>query len=318
MVLWWFLILLGFFLLYLGAELLVRSAIQISHYFKVPRLVIGLTIVAFATSAPEALVGIFGQLKGETGDIALGNVIGSNIANIGMVLGIYLMLRPCDISHSMKWQKIPILLLIYLLLFFVMVGGKISRVEGVYLLLVLIFYNLYQYFFPPKKVELEEEIKVHEEEKRPPVRITLQIFAAIGSMALLILGTQSLLDGALKIAKHFQISERIVSISIIAFGTSLPELATALVSAFRKEQEILIGTIVGSNIFNPLLVIPFATMVGPIYFSPKMLILDFPMMVAFTVLLWILMVLGKNRLSRIDGSILLFSYASYVTFLFYS
>ncbi|NGX47401.1 MAG: Inner membrane protein YrbG [Chlamydiae bacterium] len=318
MTLSWLLILLGMFLLYLGAELLVRSAVQIALHFKVPKLVIGLTVVAFATSTPEALVSIFSQLKGAAGDIALGNVLGSNIANVGLVLGVYLMIRPCDVTHGMKWQKMPILFVVYLLLFLVMVGGKISRIEGIYLFLVLIFYNIFQYFFPPKKAELEEELKVHDEVKRPPVKITLPIFAAIGSAVLLILGTQALLDGALKVAEHFQISERVIAISVIAFGTSLPELATALVTAFRKEQEILVGTVIGSNIFNPLLIIPFATMINPIYFSQKMLLIDFPLMVAFTVLLWVLMVLGNNRLSRIDGSILLLSYVSYVTFLFFS
>ncbi|NGX37537.1 MAG: Inner membrane protein YrbG [Chlamydiae bacterium] len=312
----WMLILLGAILLYVGAELLVRSAVQIALHFKLSRLIIGLTVVAFCTSMPEALVSIIAQLKGGSGDISLGNVLGSNIANLSLVLGVYLMLRPCDVTHEMKWQKMPQLLFVYLMVFFVMLGGTINRVEGVFLLFVLGLYILHQYTLPPKKQELEEEIRIHDDVKRAPVRIKLQIFAVISSGILLILGTQSLIDGALKIATHYQISERIIAISLLAFGTSLPELATAIVGAFRKEQEIIVGTLVGSNIFNPLLILPCATFIKPIVFSSRMLIIDFPIMVVFTIILWVLMVLGHDRLSRVDGAILLFAYFSYIAFLY--
>ena len=312
----WLIILAGAFLLYIGAELLVRSSLQIALHFKLSKLIIGLTIVAFATSAPEAITSVIGQIKGAQGDIALGNVIGSNIANVGLVLGFYLMIRPCDVTHEMKWHKMPFLFLVYLLMFLVMIGGKISGMEGIFLFLAMILYIVLQFFLPPKKEILEEEIKIYDEVKPPPMKITLQILGVIGSVALMILGSKFLIDGALKIANILGISERIIAISIVALGTSLPEVATALVAAFRKEQEIIVGTIIGSNIFNPLLIIPCATIVKPIYFAPKMLLIDFPLMVAVSLLLWVLMVLGNNKLSRIDGAILLFSYASYITYLY--
>ena len=316
MVLSWLMILFGVILLYVGAELLVRSAVQIALHFKLSRLVIGLTVVALCTSAPEALVSIIAQLKEGAGDIALGNILGSNIANVGLVLGIYLLLRPCDVTHELKWQKMPLLFFVYLMVFLVMLGGTINRVEGAFLILVLALYILHQYTLPPTKKQLEEEIQIHEGEKRPPVKITLQILGVISSVILLVLGTQSLIDGALKVATHYQISERIISISLIAFGTSLPELATAIVGAFRKEQEIIVGAVVGSNIFNPLLILPLATFIKPIVFSSKMLIIDFPLMVVFAIVLWVLMVLGNDRLSRVDGAILLFAYFSYIVFLY--
>ncbi len=311
----WLFIALGILLLYVGADLLVRSAVQLALHFKLSRMLIGLTIVAFATSIPEVLVSIVGQIKGSNGDIALGNALGSNITNMGLVLGVYLLLRPCKVTHEIKWQKMPQLLLTYLILFFVMLGGKISRPEGIFLFLVLILYIVFQYFFPPKKAEVEEEIKIHNNE-RVPAKITLQVLSIIASSVLLILGTRLLIDGALNLAMVIGLSERIVAISIIAFGTSLPELATAIVAAFRKEREIIVGTVVGSNIFNLLLIIPCATIVKPILFSNKMLFIDFPLMLSFSILLWVLMVLGRDRLSRLDGAILLFAYFSYITFLF--
>jgi len=127
----------------------------------------------------------------------------------------------------------------------------------------------------------------------------------IASGFLLIFGTNLMIKGSLEVAQFFGMSERVISISVIAFGTSLPELATALIAAFRKEQEIIVGTALGSNIFNPLLIIPCSTIIKPIRFSPIMLLIDFPIMVAFTVLLWVLMVLAQDRLSRLDGGILL-------------
>ncbi len=312
----WLLLFFGAFLLYLGAELLVRSAVRIARHFKISRLVIGLTIVAFSTSTPEAIVSMIAQLEGSLGDIALGNIIGSNIANIGVVLGIYLLIRPCDVSYEMKWQKIPILLFVYLLMFLVMLGGKISKAEGAFLFLVMILYLVYEFFFPPKPEELKEEIEIYNDAPKTRFGVIFEFLGVLGSVGLLIFGTQGLLDGAIKLANHYGISERVIAISVVAFGTSLPELATAIIAAFRKQQEIFVGTIIGSNIFNPLLIIPCATFVKAIHFSPKMLMIDFPLMVGFTILLWILMILGHNRLSRLDGAILLLAYFSYITFLY--
>jgi len=311
-----FSILFGAALLYLGAELLVRSAVQIATYFNIPRLVIGLTVIAFATSAPEAIASVIGQIRGVTGDIALGNVIGSNIANVGLVLGIYFLLRPCDVSKELKWQKMPLLFFIYLLVFLIMLGGKITLLEGSFLLFVMIVYIALQYYLPEKKAAIEEEIKVHEESKKKPKTIVFQVCSILGSAVLLVFGSRFLVDGAIEMGTSFGLSERVIGISVVAIGTSLPEVATAIVAAFRKEEEIIVGTVLGSNIFNPLLTLFCATTVKTIKFSSSMIFIDFPLMVAFSILLWVLMILGKSRLSRLDGSILLVSYLFYVIFLF--
>ena len=309
-------IVLGMALLYLGAELLVRAAVHISRALRIPKIIIGLTVVAFATSCPEAVASIIGQLQGKTGNIALGNVLGSNITNVGLVLGLYLLFRPCKVDHSMKWQKMPLLFFAYLLIFLVMLGGVIHPIEGAFLFLALGVYLFFQFYLTPRSAKLEEEIKLHDSDKVTRKNIPQQILIVIASGAILVLGTYLMISRSLVIANAFGISERVISISVIAFGTSLPEIATAIVAAYRKEEEIIVGTVIGSNIFNPLLVIPAATIIKPIRFSQKMLLIDFPLMVAFSLLLWLLMVLGKDRLSRLDGIILLVAYASYMTFLF--
>lgn len=312
----WIVLVSGFFLLLVGAELLVRSSVQIALYYRLSKLLIGLTVVAFCTSAPEAVVSVIAQFKGASGDLALGNVLGSNIMNASFVLGLYLLLRPCDVTQEMKKQKMPLLFVVYLLVFFTMLGGRIHRIEGIFLLIALILYIALQFYLPPKRAELKEEIHVHDEKVKRPKRITFQILGIVAASVLLILGSKMMIDSSLILGKHYGISERVIGISLIAFGTSLPELATAIIAAFRKQQEIMVGTIIGSNIFNPLLIIPLATFVKPLIFSQKMLLIDFPIMVVFSILLWVLMILGKDRLSRIDGVILLLAYFSYITYLY--
>lgn len=314
----WIPIVIGFFILFCGAELLIRSAIQVARYFRFSKLVIGLTLVAFLAAAPEALISVFGHIQNNQGDIALSNVIGSNIANIGLVLGLYLFLHPVVVSHELKWHKMPILFVVYLLLFLVMVGGKISRIEGIYLFIVLIFYGVIQYYFHPSEKRIQEKIKAIGPKKKKHLLISVQVIRLIASALLLIFGTYMLLSGAVKLGKHYGLSDRIMHLSLLAFGTSLPELATGLVAALRKETDIFVGTIIGSSILNPLLILPLATWFGPIYFSPKLLTQDFPLMVAISLLLFVLMLLGKNKLSRSSGTILLASYVSYVAFLFFS
>lgn len=317
MLLSWFLIILGIGMLYVGAEFLIRAAVELASHFKIPRLVLALTVIAFTTAVPEALASVMGQIQGNTGDIALGNVLGSNTANIGLVLGVFLLIRPCHVPPDMNRQKMPLLFFTYLLIFLVMWGGTIHRLEGAFLFVVMILYILLQYFLlPPKKREVEEEIAIYTPQKQSH-QLLLHIGGMIAGPLLLIFGAKFLVDGALTITRLFQLSERIIGISIVAVGTCLPELATAIVAACRKEHDIILGTVIGSNIFNPLFVIPCATLVKPITFSEKILQLDFPLMLLFSSLLWLFILLGRGRLSRIHGGLLLVGYFSYLIFLFF-
>lgn len=316
MLLSWILIFLGIGMLYVGADWLIRAAVELASHFKISRLVLALTVIALTTAVPEALASVMGQLQGDTGDIALGNVLGSNTANVGLVLGVFLLIRPCHVTPDVKWQKMPLLFLTYLLVFLLMWGGVIHRLEGIFLFGVMILYILLQYFLlPPKKGEVEEEIEIYTPKKQYH-KIFLHIGAMIAGPLLLIFGAKFLVDGALTIAHFFQLSERVIGISIVAVGTCLPELATAIVAGCRKEHDIILGTVIGSNIFNPLFVIPCATFVKPITFSEKIFQLDFPIMVFFSALLWLFMFLGRGLLSRIHGGIFLAGYFSYLIFLF--
>ncbi len=212
----------------------------------------------------------------------------------------------------------PVLFIVYLLLFLVMVGGKISQIEGIYLFIVLVFYGVIQYYFHPDEKSVQEKITYLNPKTKRKLLISVQVAYLIASALLLIFGTYMLLTGAVKLGEHYGLSDRIMHLSLLAFGTSLPELATGLVAAIRKESDIFVGTIIGSCIFNPLLILPLATWFGPIYFSPELLTHDFPLMVVISLLLFAQMVFGKGKLFRLSGTILLTSYASYVAFLFFS
>lgn len=279
----------GVFLLYVGAEILVKSAKAIARFFKGSSLVIGLTIVAFCAAVPGAISTLLSQLKGASGDVALESVLHSNSTSIGLILGLFLLTRPSALSFAMKWQKMPLLLFIYLFVFLVMLGGTVKRVEGIYLFLILILYTFLQFFIPPKGAKSKRET--------PQREIFLPLLGVVATLFLFSFGSSLLIA--------------------VPFHMVLPLLAIALVCALRNEQELMIGTVIGSNIFNPLLILPAATLVKPIAFPPKMLSIDFPIMVGFSILLWGLMLLRKDQLSRIDGAILLLSYLAYIAYFAY-
>lgn len=302
-------ILFGSSLLYIGAEVLLRHSIAIARLCKVPKVVIGLTLVAFVTAVPEALCSIFGQIHGGTGDIALGTVLGSNSARIGLILGIYLLLLPSHVTFHLKWRWMPTLLFVYFLIFLVMLGGTIHYLEGLFLLIALSLYLFLQYYLPPKREELKEEAKGVSEKKRRG--LSFSIPAVIGSLFLLVGGSNFLIEGAIDVALFFSLSERVISLTVITIGSSLPTLITAIVGAFHKENGVVIGGIIGSNIFNPLLILPCASFIKPIQFAPQLLTIDFPVMLGFALLLWLFMFGKKGHFRRVQGAILLSCYALY-------
>lgn len=288
----------GIFLLYVGAELLVRTTVKLSHLFSVRRPILALTIAAFAISLPLSIYLLFwNRMWIESNNFLLKISLGSGCIHFGLALGIYLLLAPCKISFEMKWHKYPQLFFVYLLLFFVMIGGKISKAEGTYLFLMLIFYNFLQYFFP----------KQHKEKKEQPLvksKITVEIFAYLFSVAALVFGLKFFLDG-LNLADNFLI-----------ITTSLPTLALALVCFFRKREEIFLETMIGSNIFTPLLTISFAAMFHPLYDFEQSLLIHFPVLIGFTLILWFFMLRAKGQIFRFEGIILLLSYALYAVIFF--
>ena len=305
----WHLLLLalGFFLLVKGADWFVEGASGIADKFGIPQLVIGLTIVAMGTSAPEAAVSITAALKGNA-DIAVGNVIGSNILNVWIILGISSVITSIAVAKTTVRYEIPIMLGITLLLLaFGINGGSICLWEGILLLVCFAGYLGYMFVMVKKGEMQAEEI---ENTKMPVWKL---ILAGVIGLALIILGSDLTVDAATALAKLFGMSEKFIGLTVVALGTSLPELFTSVVAAKKGKADIAIGNIVGSNIFNILFVLGISSLIVPIGFEMSF-VADCLISVGAGVVLW-LCVFRKKKLNRLDGIIMLVCYAAYFAYL---
>ena len=298
---------LGFFLLVKGADWFVEGASGIADKFGIPQLVIGLTIVAMGTSAPETAVSITAALKGNA-DIAVGNVVGSNILNVLIILGISSVITSIAVAKTTVRYEIPIMLaMTLLLLVFGANGGTVCLWEGVVLLLCFVGYLAYM-FVMVKKGEMQSE----EMDCAPKPLWKLLIAGAVG-LGLIILGSDVTVDSATALAKIFGMSEKFIGLTIVALGTSLPELCTSVIAARKGKADIAIGNVVGSNIFNILFVIGTSALIIPVAFEMSFVV-DCLVAAAAGVILW-LCVLRKKKLSRIHGIIMLACYAVYFAYL---
>lgn len=294
----------GFFMLMKGADWFVDGSAGIAKKMGIPQLVIGLTIVAMGTSAPEAAVSINASLKGNSG-IAIGNVVGSNILNILIILGISAVLATMAIQRSTFCYEIPFMIFVTVVLIALgMTGEYVTRVEGVILWVLFIVYLLY--LFRLAKQGTEEEDK----EDRPVWK--LLIFMVLGGV-LVVWGSDVTVDSATAIAQAIGLSERFIGLTIVALGTSLPELVTSVVAARRGNADIAIGNIVGSNIFNILFVIGTASIIAPVMYQSVFLV-DGIIAVAAGVLLWVSVAKTKS-LRKPWGIVMLLCYAGYLGYL---
>lgn len=294
----------GFVLLVKGADWFVDGAASIAAKLGIPQLVIGLTIVAMGTSAPEAAVSLTAAFHGNA-DITIGNVVGSNIMNVLVILGLAALICPMKVAKLTAFVDIPVTFVISLLLLLLGLDGSISRLDAGILLVVFIAYLSYLFFMTKKGLisgESEEEVA-----KIQSVPKAL-LFTAIG-LALIIVGSSLAVDAASAIAKMLGLSERFIGLTIVALGTSLPELFTSVAAAMKKNPDMAIGNIVGSNIFNILFIVGLSGMVIPVPFASAF---RFDTLVAAaTMLLLFLLSLPKRQLGRIDGFILLMGYMAY-------
>lgn len=298
------LLIIGFAMLVKGADWFVDGAAGIASKLKIPQLVIGLTIVAMGTSAPEAAVSITASLKGNSG-IAIGNVVGSNILNVLLILGIMALIVNVAIQKSTLMVEIPYMIVITLVLMGMgMTGGQVSRPEGGILWVLFIAYLGYMFYLTKNKKD--EEV----EEKRSGWKLLL--FMVIG-IVLIVMGSNFTVDGATEIARAIGISERFIGLTIVAFGTSLPELVTSVTAAKKGNADIAIGNIVGSNIFNILFILGTTALITPIPYESAFLI-DGAVAVATGIVLW-LAVFRKLELRRGWGIIMLCLYAAYFIYL---
>ena len=298
---------LGFLFLVKGADWFVEGSSGIADKFGIPQLVIGLTIVAMGTSAPEAAVSITASLKG-TADIAVGNVVGSNILNILIILGISSVITSIAVAKTTVRYEIPIMLLgTFLLMGFGMHGGTINLWEGIILWLCFIGYLSYMFIMVKKGEMVAEEVATTQK----PVW-QLLIWGLVG-LGLIIWGSDLTVDAATSLAKRFGMSERFIGLTVVALGTSLPELFTSVSAARKGKADIAIGNIVGSNVFNILFIIGTSSLIIPIVFEASFLIDSF-VAVAAGVILW-LCVFRKKKLTRLHGILMLLCYAAYFAYL---
>ena len=304
------LLVLGFVMLIKGADWFVDGAAGIASKLGIPQLIIGLTIVAMGTSAPEAAVSISSAMKGSA-DITIGNVVGSNILNVLVILGLTASIVAIKVAKSTVRIEIPFMIGISVLLLALgMTGNVITFVEGVVLWIAFIAYLAYLFVMAKKGKEKSEEETANDGKKKP--LWLLAVLIAVGA-AMIVLGSNFAVDGASAIATAFGLSERFIGLTIVALGTSLPELVTSVTAAKKGNADIAIGNIVGSNIFNILFVVGTTALITPVAFAPNFLI-DSLVGIGAAVLLWI-GCFRKNQLGRPVGILMLVAYAAYFVYL---
>ncbi|WP_452597693.1 calcium/sodium antiporter [Pontimicrobium sp. MEBiC01747] len=300
----------GLVTLILGGNWLLKSAVALSLKLEIPKIVIGMTVVSFATSAPELIVSVNAALSGSS-DLALGNVIGSNIANLGLVLGITLLLSKIDVEKSFYKTDWPVMMIASLALYFFIIGDKaIVAHEGLILFVLLLVFLIYLLRF--QKTAVVDEMP-EDDEPLPLYKIVL--FLVLGGVSLWG-GSELLIKGAVAMAQDFGISERIIGVTVVSIGTSIPELAASVIAILKKEKGISLGNLIGSNIFNILAVLGITAMITPIKVGPQgegLLTNDIFWMLGISfIILPLVFVPSRMRLNWKDGLILLAGYVAFV------
>ncbi|MFH0838319.1 MAG: calcium/sodium antiporter [Patescibacteria group bacterium] len=311
----YFLFAAGFVLLIKGADLLVDGSASIAKKLKISSIVIGLTIVAFGTSAPEFIVNIFASVQGNT-EIAIGNIVGSNIANILLILGISSIIYPLATKKNTVWKEIPLSLLAAILLGVLVNDSRIdggsfsglTRIDGIVLLSFFIIF-LYYTFGISKVTGESDEIEI-----KPLSYLRASLYIVFGLIGLVI-GGKWIVDGAVNIATFFNVSQSLIGLTIVAIGTSLPELATSAMAAHKKQTDIAVGNIVGSNIFNIFWILGFSALIRPLPFSVGSGA-DILMVIFASLVLFLTMFMGrKHTIERWEGILMILLYFGYIAYL---
>ncbi|MGE4489240.1 MAG: calcium/sodium antiporter [Kiritimatiellales bacterium] len=304
------LLLVGFILLTVGADVLVRGASRLAVAIGISPLVVGLTVVAFGTSAPEMAVSTVSGLTGQT-NIALGNVVGSNIFNVLLILGLSALIVPLTVSRQLIRLDVPLMIGASVLVFLFGLNGQIGRGEGLILLGLIIAYTIFQ-IVQSRREHQQVELSIGEKSHS----LWIDALMLAGGLALLVLGTRWLVNGAVAIAGKLGVSELVIGLTVVACGTSLPELATSVVASIRGQREIAVGNVVGSNMFNLLAVLGLAGLVSPdgVPVSESVLRFDFPVMLAVSVACFPVFFTG-SVIARWEGALFFGYYIAYTVFL---
>ncbi|HSK85127.1 MAG TPA: calcium/sodium antiporter [Rubrobacter sp.] len=306
------LIALGVLGLYVGGEFLVRNASRLAKAKGMSPLVVGLTVVAFGTSSPELATTLTAAVEGSPG-AALGNVVGSNSANLGLVLGLAALLYPLGTSVRFLRQEVPFMIGTGVLLVALLANGTLGRAAGLFLVLLLGAYLWALLRGGTAEAEEPEEPEQADDGDSNPIGVSLA-GVALG-VVLLVAGAYALVEGALDLARAFEVPERVIGLTLVAVGGSLPELGGTLVAALRRQGDIVLGNLVGSNVFNVLFVLGITALVRPLSVSPGAFTLDLLVMLALSLMALPLLLTGR-RLGRREGALLLGVYLAYVGFLY--
>lgn len=298
-----------------GADVLVRGASQLARSLRVSSLVIGLTVVAFGTSAPELSISVLSLLKGQA-DLSVGNVVGSNIANILLILGSSALVAPLVVSAQLVRLDVPIMIGASFLVFLLSLNGKLGRWDGAVLVTALVLYTVSLMRLQKRQVDSEDGDKPTVTVNRSPLKALIQVAMILGGLALLVWGAGWLVDAAVIIARSLGVSELVIGLTVVAGGTSLPEFATSLIAAFRGARDIAIGNVVGSCILNLLMVLGIAGLIAPngIALNPAVVSFDMPVMIAVSVAC-LPIFFTDHLIARWEGALFLGYYAVYTVFI---
>ena len=302
-------IIVGIIILIKGGELLFDGSIATSLKLKIPKFIVGMTVVSFATSAPELIVSVQSAVMGHP-DLALGNILGSNIANIAFVLGIIVVISPIKVNKIFYKIDWPVMMLITSIFYYFLVNdNSLSKNEGIILLIILCIYLAFLFFF--KRDEIEEDILSANQNDLSFLRI---FFLLVFGGFFLWLGSEVLIKGAVDVASQIGISERVISVSVVAFGTSIPELSTSIVAIINKEKGISIGNLIGSNIFDILGVMGITAILAPIdNIDQKLIQSDSVWMLSIAFLILPLVFVNKKFVfGRIEGIFLIIAYIVFI------
>ena len=300
---------LGFVLLVKGADWFVEGASKVAEKFGIPQLVIGLTIVAIGTSLPEAAVSVSAALKGSA-EITIGNIVGSNIMNVLLILGITAVIKPIAVQKSTVRYELPFVIAVSALLMGLgYIDHVVGHTDGIILWGLLICYLVYLLMMAKKGENAQEETP----EGNKPMPVWKMIVLIIVGAVMIVIGSDVAVDAATALARIFGMSERLIGLTIVAFGTSLPELVTSATAAIKGKADIAVGNIVGSNIFNILFVVGTSALITPVAYAANFFV-DSIVCIATVVLLWVLVVKNK-RLGRMGGVCMLACYAAYFVYL---
>ena len=307
-----FAVIIGIFILIKGGDWLMRAAVALSLRFSIPKIVIGMTVVSFATSAPELIVSIQSALSGHP-DLALGNVVGSNIANLGLVLAVTIIISPIDVTSSFYKTDWPMMMLASLLFyFFIFIDNKLVAYEGAILFVLLLVFMVYLIKY--QKTAVLDEAPEDDQALNASKTFT---YLLLGGFSLW-LGSETLIKGAVSLAHDLGVSERIISVSIISLGTSIPELSASIIAILNKEKAISLGNLIGSNIFNLLAVMGITSMIHPVEIQDTGLLSNdiwWMFGISFLILPLVFFPRG-SKLAWIDGLILLILYSIFILPLF--